>query len=201
MEDEGELHSFERYCTCILKCSIIEVQCYFSSVETPWALLPCAPLFNYSCLLAAVHIHVNCMCGYPSLPPVSSLLSLSLSSPSLSLPPSPSFPHAQQWQLLCKVATKTQWYRTDTKDGVTVSRCKFGRSRQHHAVIKVDGTIPHNPDTVAQFLQLSMRPGGKLDYLFRNETLLDHIDGMPTALFDSVCVRVHLYASGLLLHC
>ena len=44
-------------------------------------------------------------------------------------------------------------------------------------MIKVEGTIPHHPGTVAQFLQLSMRPGGKLDYLFRNETLVDHIDG------------------------
>ena len=85
----------------------------------------------------------------------------------------------KQWHKLCKVASKTQWYRTDTKDGVTVSRCKFGRSRQHHAVIKVDGTIPHHPNTVTQFMQLSMRPGGKLDYLFRNETLVDHIDEEP----------------------
>lgn len=86
------------------------------------------------------------------------------------------------------MASKTQWYRNDTKDGVTVSRCKFGRSRQHHAVIKVDGTIPHHPDTVAQFLQLSMRPGGKLDYLFRNETLVDHINGVcPPLLLE--CIR------------
>ena len=129
----------------------------------------------------------NLFSVHPSLvlPPFTLTLTLlSFPSPSLSLnSSSPCFPYAQQWHELCKVASKTQWYRTDTKDGVTVSRCKFGRSHQHHAVIKVDGTIPHHPDTVAQFLQLSMKPGGKLDYLFRNETLVDHIDGMSTAPF------------------
>ena len=166
---------------CIYNCMCV---CFFTSslpltislFLCPSFLVSASPSFSLSFLFCC--------------PLLSLLHSLSFLFPFAS----PSFPYSKQWHKLCKVASKTQWYRTDTKDGVTVSRCKFGRSRQHHAVIKVDGTIPHHPNTVTQFMQLSMRPGGKLDYLFRNETLVDHIDGIPALaleLFMSCCIYVH----------
>ena len=163
------------------------------SAGCPWvtcvSITACVFAFSYF-PLASFHFTLLCP-SFLLFPPF--IFTFSLTSPSSFLPPCafPSFPYTQQWHKLCKVASKTQWYRTDTKDGVTVSRCKFGRSRQHHAVIKVDGTIPHHPDTVTQFLQLSMRPGRKLDYLFRNESLVDHIDGIPALaleVFMSCCI-------------
>ncbi len=50
----------------------------------------------------------------------------------------------------------------DTKDGVTVSRCKFGRGIRGNAVIKVEGVLQAEPRTVYQFMQLSTREGGKV---------------------------------------
>ena len=50
----------------------------------------------------------------------------------------------------------------DTKDGVTVARCKFGRSSHGHAVIKVEGVLAADPSTVYQFMQISTREGGKV---------------------------------------
>jgi hypothetical protein len=83
----------------------------------------------------------------------------------------------RHWDDLCNVAFSTNWYKTDAKDGITISRSKFGRGRANHAVIKVEGYLNHYPETILQFLQLTMKPGGKLDYLFRNETLLDQVQG------------------------
>ena len=61
--------------------------------------------------------------------------------------------------------------------------------------MKVEGVLEADPDTVYNFLKISTREGGKvcpgavittetdifvttqLDYIFRNETLLDEIEG------------------------
>ncbi len=53
----------------------------------------------------------------------------------------------------------------DTKDGVTVSRCKFGRGSHGNAVIKVEGVLQADPSTVYQFMQLSTREGGKVSHM------------------------------------
>lgn len=43
--------------------------------------------------------------------------------------------------------------------------------------LQVEGILPAAPDTVYQFLQLSTQPGGKLDYIFRNEAMLQQFEG------------------------
>ena len=43
--------------------------------------------------------------------------------------------------------------------------------------LQVEGILAAAPDTVYQFLKLSTQPGGKLDYMFRNETFLQHFEG------------------------
>ena len=71
----------------------------------------------------------------------------------------------QHWQKLCNSASTLKWSKVDTKDGVTVARCKFGRSSQGHAVIKVEGVLPASPSTVYQFMQLSTKEGGKVGHM------------------------------------
>ena len=68
----------------------------------------------------------------------------------------------QQWLKLCNAAATLKWSKVDTKDGVTVSRCKFGRGIRGNAVIKVEGVLQAEPRTVYQFMQLSTREGGKV---------------------------------------
>jgi len=43
--------------------------------------------------------------------------------------------------------------------------------------LQVEGLLPAAPGTVYQFMQLSTQPGGKLDYIFRNETFLQQFEG------------------------
>ena len=95
---------------------------------------------------------------------------------------------SQHWSDLCKVAFSTNWYKTDTKDGITISRSRFGRGVGHHAVIKIEGFLNHTPETILQFLQITVKPGGKLDYFFRNEFLVDRIQGTYHT--------IHVYAYG-----
>ena len=52
----------------------------------------------------------------------------------------------------------------DTKDGITVARCKFGSSSNGQAIIKVEGVLPADPNTVYQFLKISTKDGGKVAY-------------------------------------
>ncbi|XP_064406145.1 uncharacterized protein LOC135351142 [Halichondria panicea] len=85
----------------------------------------------------------------------------------------------EHWLKLCHAAATLKWSKVDTKDGVTVSRCKFGRGNGGNAVIKVEGVLQANPSTVYQFMQLSTREGGKLDYLFRNEQILHLLEDDP----------------------
>ena len=96
---------------------------------------------------------------------------------------------SQHWNDLCKVAFSTNWYKTDAKDGITVSRSRFGRGVGRHAVIKIEGFLNHTPETILQFLQITMKPGGKLDYFFRNEFLVDRIQGS----YHTTYVRVYMW--------
>ena len=59
---------------------------------------------------------------------------------------------------------RLQWSRVDTKDGITVARCKFGSSSNGQAIIKVEGVLPADPNTVYQFLKISTKDGGKVGY-------------------------------------
>lgn len=68
----------------------------------------------------------------------------------------------QRWRELCEVSRTLQWSKVDTKDGVTIARCKFGRSSHGHAIVKLEGTLAADPATVYQFLQISTREGGKV---------------------------------------
>ena len=54
------------------------------------------------------------------------------------------------------------WSHSDTKDGITVARARFGRSSRGHAVIKIEGTLPADPTNVFHFLRLSTKDGGKV---------------------------------------
>ena len=68
----------------------------------------------------------------------------------------------QRWHELCHRVKTVRWSKIDIKDGVTVARCKFGRSSRGHAVFKIEGVLSADPSTVYQFLQLSTREGGKV---------------------------------------
>ena len=54
------------------------------------------------------------------------------------------------------------WTKVDTKDGITVARCKFGRDTGGMAIMKVEGHLATDPVTVHQFLQFSTKQGGKV---------------------------------------
>ena len=84
----------------------------------------------------------------------------------------------------------------DTKDGVTVARCKFGRSSHGHAVIKVEGVLAADPSTVYQFMQISTREGGKVSEGLQEINLkcFFKIDNILRSFFgygDSECLEVN----------
>lgn len=43
-----------------------------------------------------------------------------------------------------------------------MSRCKFGRNARGYAIIKIEGVLEADPDTVYNFLKISTRQGGKV---------------------------------------
>ncbi|KAL5473311.1 hypothetical protein EMCRGX_G027780 [Ephydatia muelleri] len=89
--------------------------------------------------------------------------------------------HSARWRLerfkdVCQASDSVRWTHEETKDDVTLSRSTFGGSRNGMVVLKVEGVLRADPSTVYQFLQLSTKEGGKLDYIFRNETLLNSFE-------------------------
>ena len=70
--------------------------------------------------------------------------------------------YMQHWKELCIVVRTLPWSKRDRKDGVTISRCKFGRSSGGYAVIKIEGVLKADPDTVFNFLKISTKEGGKV---------------------------------------
>ena len=63
---------------------------------------------------------------------------------------------------MCHRVKTARWTKIDSKDGVTIARCKFGRSSRGHAVFKIEGVLSADPSTVYQFLQLTTKEGGKV---------------------------------------
>ncbi|KAK3756001.1 hypothetical protein QZH41_013188 [Actinostola sp. cb2023] len=85
-----------------------------------------------------------------------------------------------QWQSLCSAIKESAWKKTDTKNGITLSRLSF--KHETYAVVKVEGYIPVPPEITFDYLLTALRPGGKLDHPFRNETVLQIIeDSIPRA--------------------
>ena len=66
---------------------------------------------------------------------------------------------------MCSSLQSIEWTKSDTKEGITVARSKFGRSSKGYAVMKVEGTLPANPRNVFNFLQLSTKEGGKVSFI------------------------------------
>lgn len=78
------------------------------------------------------------------------------------------------WAGLCQIIKSENWKKTDTKNGVTVSRLSF--SHNDKAAVKIEGIIPVPPDILFDYLQLAMKKGGKLDQPFRGEEVLQKIE-------------------------
>eukprot|EP00118_Oscarella_pearsei_P025885 m.308962 g.308962 ORF g.308962 m.308962 type:complete len:386 (+) comp45176_c0_seq1:21-1178(+) len=83
----------------------------------------------------------------------------------------------EQWMRLCKMIHTGEWKRTDTKNGVTISRFSF--KEQDIVILKVEGIMKAPPDVIFTFLQRATRSGGKIDYVFRNETVIEEIESDP----------------------
>ena len=47
------------------------------------------------------------------------------------------FLYLQRWNELCAVELSATWSKIDRKNDVVISRCRFGRNQNAHAVIKV----------------------------------------------------------------
>eukprot|EP00112_Aurelia_sp_Birch-Aquarium-sp1_P021192 Seg5638.2 transcript_id=Seg5638.2/GoldUCD/mRNA.D3Y31 product=Cytohesin-2 protein_id=Seg5638.2/GoldUCD/D3Y31 len=84
----------------------------------------------------------------------------------------------EQWRHLCRAAKETKWRRTETKNGVTIARQTF--TDADIAVIKVESVLNIPRQMVYEFLQRSLRSGGKFDFLFRGEKLLQKIEEFQT---------------------
>ena len=70
--------------------------------------------------------------------------------------------HNQRFKDVCRALTSVRWTHEETRDGITLSRSKFGGSRNGRIVMRVEGILPADPNTVYQFLQLSTKEGGKV---------------------------------------
>ncbi|XP_019615068.1 PREDICTED: uncharacterized protein LOC109462871 [Branchiostoma belcheri] len=82
----------------------------------------------------------------------------------------------QQWEGLCEMIDRPvdQWKKWESKEGVAVARMSF--KEQPYAIIMVDGTVEAPCSIVYSFLQQACAEGGKLDYFFRDERVLQSID-------------------------
>ncbi|XP_078349033.1 uncharacterized protein LOC144633972 [Oculina patagonica] len=80
----------------------------------------------------------------------------------------------EQWTNLCGIIDCGNWKKTDTKNGITISRLSF--THNDKAAVKVEGVIPVHPDIAYDYLRLAMQKGGKLDQPFRGEEVLQKID-------------------------
>lgn len=105
--------------------------------------------------------------------------------------------HSARWRLerfkdVCQASDSVRWTNQETKDGVTLFRSMFGGSRNGMVVLKVEGVLHADPSTAFQFLQLSTREGGKLDYIFRNETLLNSFEDEPrsTIIYNQLLLPI-----------
>ncbi|RMX49627.1 hypothetical protein pdam_00003035 [Pocillopora damicornis] len=78
------------------------------------------------------------------------------------------------WARLCQIIESENWKKTDTKNGVTVSRLSF--THNDKAAVKIEGVIPVPPDIAFDYLQLAMKKGGKLDQPFRGEEVLQKVE-------------------------
>ncbi|XP_031555895.1 uncharacterized protein LOC116292680 isoform X2 [Actinia tenebrosa] len=86
----------------------------------------------------------------------------------------------EQWRCLCSVIKEAIWKKTDSKNGVTLSRLSF--KHESYAVIKIEGCIPVPLEVTYDYLLTAVRPGGKFDQIFRNEEVLEVIeDSIPRA--------------------
>eukprot|EP00058_Branchiostoma_floridae_P020609 XP_002606099.1 hypothetical protein BRAFLDRAFT_88009 [Branchiostoma floridae] len=82
----------------------------------------------------------------------------------------------QQWEGLCEMTDRPvdQWKKWESKEGVAVARMSF--KEQPYAIIMVDGMVAAPCSIVYSFLQQACTEGGKLDYFFRDERVLQSID-------------------------
>ena len=106
-------------------------------------------------------------------------------------------PRTQHWRQLRESLRRLRWSRVDTKDGITVGRCKFGSSSNGQAIIKVEGVLPADPNTVYQFLKISTKDGGKVrSYMYTYIHIQIERDRLCTALlvhlvtFGPLCVML-----------
>lgn len=72
----------------------------------------------------------------------------------------------QHWRELCILNRTLKWIKADSREGVTVARCKFGKNRRGYAMLKVEGVLEADPDTVYHFLKISTKEGGKVKKLW-----------------------------------
>ncbi|XP_070579564.1 uncharacterized protein [Ptychodera flava] len=86
----------------------------------------------------------------------------------------------QQWCDLVAMATRDnkEWKKVDTKDGITVARMAFEQNKC--ATVKIDGFVNASCDIVYEFLSRSTQKGGKFDFSFRDEMVLQELNKYPS---------------------
>ncbi|XP_071797456.1 uncharacterized protein [Asterias amurensis] len=89
-----------------------------------------------------------------------------------------------QWKTLVELASSKDWKKSNTKDGITVGRKSF--SDGLHAVVKIEGIIQAKCKHVYSFLQSAVKPGGKLDFPFKNvDDVLEELSSPPRGVVVS----------------
>ncbi|XP_065066095.1 uncharacterized protein LOC135692007 [Rhopilema esculentum] len=81
-----------------------------------------------------------------------------------------------QWKLLCREVSEGKWKKCDTKNGISIARQSFRDSDL--AVIKIESVFNVPKQFIYEYLQRALRPGGKFDFIFRGETVLQRIEGI-----------------------
>eukprot|EP00117_Sycon_ciliatum_P027383 scpid75740/ scgid0481/ len=85
----------------------------------------------------------------------------------------------QEWVELHRIAAdQSIWKKSDMKSGIRVSRAQFA-DRSSCDQIKIEGVVNASVELLYTFLKQASQPGGKLDYPFRQEEVLEELEDEP----------------------
>jgi len=83
-----------------------------------------------------------------------------------------------QWNALCSEINNSKWKKADVKNDVKISRQSFKDTDV--ASFKIESMVEAPRQIVYEFLQRSLKSGGKFDFIFRGENLLQRIEEYET---------------------
>ena len=91
----------------------------------------------------------------------------------------------EQWATLCHISKQQVWKKCEEKNNLKICRDTF--KNNGFVVVKVEGKMPVSMEVMYEFMQTSLRSGGKLDFIFRKEILHQKLQEFHTNTYLTQC--------------